>query len=150
VKPLSYYEQIIWMKGKADKLDLRLRWNVQGNIGSPFERLVEGFGAKHKRIPSQAWSYNSNVDTVIMEHQDLIITMLCRENGDQEVLQVVAFQNLLFGRFRHSIFQNVRDLLKQTCEIDRLGDIVFNAKSRSCFYIIHPAECCYHYYRSIF
>jgi len=29
-----------------------------------FERIVEGFGAKHKRIPVRAWSYNSDVETV--------------------------------------------------------------------------------------
>lgn len=29
-----------------------------------FERIVEGFGAKHKRIPPRAWSYNSDVETV--------------------------------------------------------------------------------------
>ena len=29
-----------------------------------FERIVEGFGAKHKRIPPKAWSYNSDVETV--------------------------------------------------------------------------------------
>ena len=175
------------------------------NIVSPFERIVEGFGAKHKPIPPKAWSYNSDVETVhrTMEdefyglenfdnirdfhryvassqawynlvrgnmnkddmspwwiikelyavmnlaHRGLMIMTLCWEIVIQEVLQVVAFQNLFFGRSRHSIFQNVRDLLKQTCEIDRLGYIVFNTKSRSCCYIMHPAECCYHYYRSV-
>jgi len=29
-----------------------------------FERIVEGFGATHKRIPVRAWSYNSDVETV--------------------------------------------------------------------------------------
>jgi len=29
-----------------------------------FERIVEGFGANHKRIPPRAWSYNSDVETV--------------------------------------------------------------------------------------
>jgi len=29
-----------------------------------FERVVEGFGARHKRIPVRAWSYNSDVETV--------------------------------------------------------------------------------------
>ena len=28
------------------------------------EKIVEGFGAKHKRIPPRAWSYNSDVETV--------------------------------------------------------------------------------------
>ena len=29
-----------------------------------FERIVQGFGATHKRIPPRAWSYNSDVETV--------------------------------------------------------------------------------------
>ena len=29
-----------------------------------FERIVEGFGAKHKRISVHAWNYNSDVETV--------------------------------------------------------------------------------------
>jgi len=29
-----------------------------------FERIVEGFGSKHKRIPVSAWSYNSDVEMV--------------------------------------------------------------------------------------
>jgi len=29
-----------------------------------FEKIVEGFGATHKRIPPRAWSYNSDVETV--------------------------------------------------------------------------------------
>ena len=29
-----------------------------------FEKTVEGFGSKHKRIPVRAWSYNSDVETV--------------------------------------------------------------------------------------
>jgi len=29
-----------------------------------FERIVEGFGSKHKRIPVRAWSYNSDVEMV--------------------------------------------------------------------------------------
>jgi len=29
-----------------------------------FEKVVEGFGSSHKRIPVRAWSYNSDVETV--------------------------------------------------------------------------------------
>jgi hypothetical protein len=29
-----------------------------------FEKIVEGFGCNHKRIPPRAWSYNSDVETV--------------------------------------------------------------------------------------
>jgi hypothetical protein len=29
-----------------------------------FEKVVEGFGSRHKRIPVRAWSYNSDVETV--------------------------------------------------------------------------------------
>jgi len=29
-----------------------------------FETIVQGFGARHKRIPVRAWSYNSDVETV--------------------------------------------------------------------------------------
>ena len=29
-----------------------------------FERIIEGFGSTHKRIPPRAWSYNSDVETV--------------------------------------------------------------------------------------
>jgi transposase len=29
-----------------------------------FEKTVEGFGSRHKRIPVRAWSYNSDVETV--------------------------------------------------------------------------------------
>ena len=29
-----------------------------------FEKIVEGFGSAHKRIPVRAWSYNSDVETV--------------------------------------------------------------------------------------
>ena len=29
-----------------------------------FEKVVEGFGGRHKRIPVRAWSYNSDVETV--------------------------------------------------------------------------------------
>ena len=29
-----------------------------------FEKTVQGFGSKHKRIPVRAWSYNSDVETV--------------------------------------------------------------------------------------
>jgi len=29
-----------------------------------FEKVVQGFGATHKRIPPRAWSYNSDVETV--------------------------------------------------------------------------------------
>lgn len=29
-----------------------------------FEKVVEGFGSRHKRIPVKAWSYNSDVETV--------------------------------------------------------------------------------------
>ena len=29
-----------------------------------FERVVQGFGSTHKRIPPRAWSYNSDVETV--------------------------------------------------------------------------------------
>jgi transposase len=29
-----------------------------------FEKIVEGFGSTHKRIPPRAWSYNSDVETV--------------------------------------------------------------------------------------
>ena len=28
-----------------------------------FEKIVEGFGSAHKRIPPRAWSYNSDVET---------------------------------------------------------------------------------------
>jgi hypothetical protein len=36
----------------------------QDRIRDGFEKTVEGFGCKHKRIPVQAWSYNSDVETV--------------------------------------------------------------------------------------
>ena len=37
---------------------------MQDRSRDGFERIVEGFGAKHKRIPVRAWSYNSDVETV--------------------------------------------------------------------------------------
>jgi len=36
----------------------------QNKTRDGFEKIVQGFGAVHKRIPNRAWSYNSDVETV--------------------------------------------------------------------------------------
>jgi transposase len=63
-----------------------------------FEKIVEGFGAKHKRIPPRAWSYNSDVETVHRTIEDEFYDL---ENFEgikdfhQRVASYQAWYNLL-------------------------------------------------------
>ncbi len=65
-----------------------------------FEKIVEGFGATHKRIPPRAWSYNSDVETV---HSTIELEFFDLENFEnikdfhQRVASYQAYYNLVRG-----------------------------------------------------
>jgi len=63
-----------------------------------FETIVEGFGAKHKRIPVKAWSYNSDVETVhrtIEEEFFNLETFTSLRDFHQRVASYQAWYNLV-------------------------------------------------------
>ena len=57
-----------------------------------FERIVEGFGAKHKRIPPRAWSYNSDVETVHRTIEDEFYDLENFENIKDFHMRVASYQ----------------------------------------------------------
>lgn len=63
-----------------------------------FEKTVEGFGCDHKRIPSGAWSYNSDVETV---HSTIELEFFDLENFEgirdfhQRVSSYQAYYNIV-------------------------------------------------------
>jgi transposase len=63
-----------------------------------FEKIVEGFGCDHKRIPPRAWSYNSDVETV---HSTIELECFDLENFEgvrdfhQRVSSYQAYYNIV-------------------------------------------------------
>ena len=65
-----------------------------------FEKIVEGFGAKHKRIPPRAWSYNSDVETVHRTIEDEFFDLENFENIKDFHQRIASYQagyNLVRG-----------------------------------------------------
>jgi transposase-like protein len=121
MNPLTYWEQIIKMPDKADKFDLRLRiiksvrtigvkptarlfdttpktvrkWLArfrQERTIDGFEKVVEGFGSTHKRIPVRAWSYNSDVETVHSTIESEFYDLECFESIKVFHRRVASYQ----------------------------------------------------------
>ena len=65
-----------------------------------FGKIVEGFGATHKRIPPRAWSYNSDVETV---HSTIELEFFDLEN----------FENIKDFHQRVASFQACYNLIRQ-------------------------------------
>lgn len=57
-----------------------------------FERVVEGFGSIHKRIPPRAWSYNSDVETVHRTIEDEFYDLENFENIKDFHRRVAGYQ----------------------------------------------------------
>ena len=57
-----------------------------------FEKIVEGFGATHKRIPPRAWSYNSDVETVHRTIEDEFYDLENFENIRDFHQRVTSYQ----------------------------------------------------------
>jgi transposase len=57
-----------------------------------FEKVIEGFAAKHKRIPIKAWSYNSDVETVHSTIEDEFFDLENFENIKDFHQRVASFQ----------------------------------------------------------
>jgi transposase len=63
-----------------------------------FEKIVQGFGATHKRIPVRAWSYNSDVETVHRTIEDEFYdleTFESLKDFHQRVASYQAWYNLV-------------------------------------------------------
>lgn len=85
-----------------------------------FEKIVEGFGATHKRIPVRAWSYNSDVETVHRTIEDEFYDIEPFESikdFHQRVASYQAWYNLVRGNMHKdhkSPWQIIKELHPQT------------------------------------
>lgn len=70
-----------------------------------FEKIVEGFGATHKRIPVRAWSYNSDVETV---HRTI----------EQEFYDLESFQSVKDFHQRAASYQAWYNLVRSNMNKD--------------------------------
>ncbi len=98
-----------------------------------FERVVEGFGSKHKRIPVRAWSYNSDVETVHRTIEDEFYDL---ENFEsikdfhQRVASYQAYYNLVRANMNKgykSPWQIIKKLKpKMNIELARLPPLMLD------------------------
>ena len=73
-----------------------------------FEKIVEGFGSKHKRIPVRAWSYNSDVETV---HRTI----------EDEFYDLENFENIRDFHKRIGSYQSYYNLVRANMNKDYLS-----------------------------
>jgi len=82
-----------------------------------FEKIVEGFGCCHKRIPPRAWSYNSDVETVHstveLEFFD-IENFTSIEDFHQRVASFQAWYNIV-RQNSHKDFKSPWQIIKEIC-----------------------------------
>ena len=82
-----------------------------------FEKIVEGFGSSHKRIPPRAWSYNSDVETV---HSTIELEFYDLENfeGIRDFHQRVASYQAWYNIVRensHKGFKSPWQIIREIC-----------------------------------
>ena len=85
-----------------------------------FEKIVQGFGATHKRIPVRAWSYNSDVETVHRTIEDEFYdleTFESLQDFHQRVASYQAWYNLVrdnMNKDYRTPWQIIKELRPQT------------------------------------
>lgn len=82
-----------------------------------FETIVQGFAAKHRRIPVGAWSYNSDVETV---HRTI----------EDEFYDIENFENIKDFHSRAATFQANYNLLRSNMNKDYMSPWQIIKKAR--------------------
>ena len=98
-----------------------------------FEKIVEGFGCCHKRIPPRAWSYNSDVETVHRTIEDEFYDLENFERNKDFHRRVASYQawyNLVrenSNKDHKTPWQIIREINpKMTIELVRLPPLMLD------------------------